>query len=365
MKSSWGRWGLAAVTLSLIFLLIGCAASSYYVRSAKLHINNKNLDEAEKILLEGANTPPNDQDPELWYTLGYIRYERKEWTGMNEAFNKSLALNATFKEKIDKLKYSAWQHIASQAVKEFQGGNYPKSIDDFQTALIVRPNNPETLTNLGLSYFKNEQYNEAADAFQKSIANDTTNQKIVTKQNLLETYRLLERYQDVIDLADDIINTADSLSKTADSLSTSRKITIIQAKAMALQKLGRTEEAVDEWDRLMAEDPTNADFVFNKALLLDMLERYNEAAKVYLKAIDLNPGDTEARMRASNALLGSQQWETIVKVLEPWLFPDGVKVYEPTFKDLHTWMILKAAYANTKQPNKVKVVDEILKKISG
>ncbi|MFH0881486.1 MAG: tetratricopeptide repeat protein [bacterium] len=358
MKSSWGRWGFAAISLLLIFSLIGCASSSYYVRSAKLHINNKNYAEAEKILLEGTNTPPNDQDPELWYTLGLIRFDKKDWVGMNEAFDKSLALDAKFAEQIKKTKYHAWQRIASGAVKEFQGNNYPQAISDFQTALIVRPSDSETLTNLGLSYFKNEQYNEAAEAFKESIANDTTNLVKLTKLNLLETYRLLERSEDVITLADDIINTADSLNTT-------RKIIVIQAKAVALQKLGRTEDAVGEWDKLMLEDPTNADFAFNKALLLDMLERYNEAAAVYLKAIELNPSDYEARMRASNALLGNQQWATIEKVLEPWLFPDGVKVYEPEFKDLHTWMTLKAAYANLDEMKKMKVVDEILKKISG
>jgi tetratricopeptide (TPR) repeat protein len=290
--------------------------------------------------------------------LGMIRFDKKEWSEMNEAFDKSLALDPKFTEQINKAKYHAWQRIASGAVKEFQGNNYPQAISDFQTALIVRPNDPETLTNLGLSYFKNEQYKEAADAFKASIANDTTSHVTMTKLNLLETYRLQERSEDVVTLADDIINTGDSLDAT-------RKIIVIQAKAIALQKLGRTEEAVGEWDKLMAEDPTNADFVFNKALLLDMLERYNEAAVVYLKAIDLNPGDNEARMRASNALLGSQQWATIVKVLEPWLFPNGVKVYEPEFKDLHTWMTLKAAYANMDEMGKMKVVDEILKKISG
>ena len=358
MKSSWGRWGVAAISLLLVFSMIGCASSSYYVRSAKLHINNKNYAEAEKILMEGAQTPPNDQDPELWYMLGMLHFDKKEWSAMNEAFDKSMALSPKFVEQIKKAKYHAWQRIASGAVKEFQGGNYPQSISDFQTALTVRPNDSETLTNLGLSYFKNEQYPEAADAFKQSIEHDSSSHVLATKLNLLETYRLMDRSEDVIKLADEI-------TSSADSLDTNRKITVIQAKAIALQKLGRTEDAIAEWDNLIKEDPTNADFVFNKALLLDMLERYDDAAKVYLKAIELNPTDNEARMRAANALLGSQQWETIVKVLEPWLFPDGVKDYDPEFKDLHTWMTLKAAYANTNQTANMKIVDKILKKISG
>jgi len=357
MKRTWSRLIVAAIALTLVTLVIGCAGSSYYVRSAKLHIGTKNYDEALKVLQEGSTVAPNDADPELWYTMGQLYFEKKQWAEMNEAFSKSLELDPRFETDIKKTRYNAWQRLASSGVQAFQQGDYAKAIESFQTALVVRPNNDETLANLGLCYLKQDDFENAVESFKQSIQYDDSEQKWVTKQNLLEVYRLMENYEAVVELATDII-------ANADTLTANRKITVIQSKAIALQRLGKTDEAVAAWDALIAADPTNANFVFNKALLLDILERYDEAAVVYLKAIELNPSDNEARMRAANALLGNQQWETIKKVLEPWLFPDGVKVYEPEFTDLHTWMTLKAAYANLGEDASMKVVDEILKKIS-
>lgn len=358
MNRTWSRLAITVISLTMVVLLIGCSSSSFYVRSAKLHINNKNYEEAKKVLAEGAMTPPNDVDPNLWLTKALVHFQLNEWEDMLTAADKVLELDPTKEKEVSDLKAKAWQRIASDAVKSFQEEKFEDAAAKFELALKMKPNDPETLTNIGLSYFQAGNLEKASENFQLSIEYDETPQVVATKQQLLEAYRQMERWEDVVNLATDIITTADSLD-------TNRKIIIIQNKAMALQALKRTDEAIAEWDALLKEDPTNADFAFNKALLLDILERYDEAAKAYLQSIELNPEDNEARQRAANALLGSQQWETIVKVLEPWLFPDGVKEYDPEFTDLHTWMTLKAAYANADQPDKAKVVDKILKKISG
>jgi tetratricopeptide (TPR) repeat protein len=358
MERKWSRLTVTVIAMTLIALIVGCGSSSYYVRSAKLHINNKNFEEAKRILEEGANTPPNDTDPNLYITKALVHFQLNEWEPMLEAADKALELDPSREKEVLDLKDKAWRRIASTAIKAFQEEKYEEAISTFKLALKVLPDNAETWTNLGLSYYKSGQYEQAAEVFEKAITLDESDAVLSTKINLLETYRLLERYEDVVSLATKIV-------EDTDSLGVDRKIALIQSKAIALQALNRTDEAIGEWDALIQEDPENANFAFNKALLLDILERYDEAAKAYLLAIELNPEDNEARMRASNALLGSQQWETIVKVLEPWLFPDGVKVYEPEFTDLHTWMTLKAAYANLGQTEDMKVVDEIIKKING
>lgn len=358
MNRTWSRLAIAVMALAMVVLIIGCSSSSFYVRSAKLHINNKNYEEAKEVLEEGSQVPPNDVDPSLWLTKALVHFQLNEWEDMLESANKALELDPTKEKEVADLKQKAWARIASDGVKDFQNSDFLVAADKFELALKMKPGDPETLTNLGLSYFQAGNLEKAAANFEESVAKDKSDQVLRTKQNLLETYRRMEDYEKVVSLASDIIATADSLDDV-------HKIAIIQNKAMALQVLQRTDEAIAEWDSLLQVDPTNADFAFNKALLLDLLERYNEAAAAYLHAIELNPEDNEARQRAANALLGSQQWETIVKVLEPWLFPDGVKVYDPEFRDLHTWMTLKAAYANTDAPDKAEVVDEILKKISG
>ena len=47
-------------------------------------------------------------------------------------------------------------------------------------------------------------------------------------------------------------------------------------KGLALDKLGRYEEAIEEYDRILAIDPNDINALGNKGLDLDSLGRYEE-----------------------------------------------------------------------------------------
>ena len=52
-------------------------------------------------------------------------------------------------------------------------------------------------------------------------------------------------------------------------------------KGLALDKLGRYEEVIEEYDRILAIDPNDINALGNKGLDLDSLGRHEEAIELY------------------------------------------------------------------------------------
>ncbi|KPK77615.1 MAG: hypothetical protein AMJ79_02685 [Phycisphaerae bacterium SM23_30] len=57
---------------------------------------------------------------------------------------------------------------------------------------------------------------------------------------------------------------------------------------------GFWDEALRELEAALAANPNNGNWLFNKALTLDTLERYHEAIEVYQQAHEIDPNDPEA-----------------------------------------------------------------------
>ncbi len=60
-------------------------------------------------------------------------------------------------------------------------------------------------------------------------------------------------------------------------------------KGLALDKLGRYQEAVDSYEKALSIDPNDATVWHNKGLALDKLGRYQEAADSYERALINRP----------------------------------------------------------------------------
>ena len=60
-------------------------------------------------------------------------------------------------------------------------------------------------------------------------------------------------------------------------------------KGIALDNLGRYEEAIGYYSRVLAIEPDNFGALNNIGWALDRLGRYEEAIKYYDKAIEINP----------------------------------------------------------------------------
>ena len=63
-------------------------------------------------------------------------------------------------------------------------------------------------------------------------------------------------------------------------------------KGVALDNLGRYEEAITSYDKALAINSTDLDSLYNKGVALDNLGRYEEAITYYDKALAINSTDS-------------------------------------------------------------------------
>lgn len=350
MSMHRGRIATLVGLILMVALVTGC--QSTFVRSAKIYMQQNDPENAKKVLQEGSEVNP--ADAELWYVLGKVNADLEMWDDMNVAFGKAQELTDAYNDDIKNTRYEAWRREFNAAVTPFNEHEYERALGRFEIALKILPGDKETLKRIGLCYLQLEDYEKAEEYLQSAIHDPATHKDTSTLYNILMIYRSEQRNEDVINLVDQIIVVA------GDSLKADRKVDIIQAKALALQQLDRNDDAIAVWDMAIETDPNNPDFHYNKAILLHSAEHFEAAAKEYLLAIELNPEDSEARLNAARSLLASQDWNTLVKVLEPWLFPNGVEVYDPELKDMNAWLILRAAYDNLDMKDKSEVVNQIL-----
>lgn len=344
---------VAAVTVAALLLaaLAGCTSTA--VRSAKIYMQQEDPENAKEVLLEGQAA--NAENAEYWYVLGKVYAELEEWENMNEAFAEAEELTDKYNEDIRNTRQDAWRLKYNSAVTPFNEGDYEKVIEILNVAQKIKPGDAETLKRIGLSYLQLEEYEKAEQYMRETIANEGDTPDVSTRYNLLMLYWSQEDYEKAIDLVNEILDVG------RDLLNTERLNDVIQKKALALQQLGRKEEAIQTWETAIATNPDNPDFYFNKAILLHGMERFDEAAAAYLKVIELNPEDNEARVNASRALMAGEKWDRIVQIMEPWLFPGG-EVDEETVvaEEMDPYQILRAAYINLGEDEKADSLARLL-----
>jgi predicted O-linked N-acetylglucosamine transferase (SPINDLY family) len=82
-----------------------------------------------------------------------------------------------------------------------------------------------------------------------------------------------------------------------------------QMRAVALERVGRYEEAIDSMDKGLAIDPNDVDALIRRGVLLDRLGRVNEAILSLRRALLISPADEMALANLGKALYFSKRYK--------------------------------------------------------
>jgi Tfp pilus assembly protein PilF len=98
------------------------------------------------------------------------------------------------------------------------------------------------------------------------------------------------------------------------------------------QQAGRTQEAVNEFQKALALDPDNANAHHALAILLHIsYKRYDQAIEHYEKALELQPNFSEARSNMANVYVDMGRYAEAIKlneqVLNDMLYPTPYIAY--------------------------------------
>ncbi|MBM4175773.1 MAG: hypothetical protein FJ213_06315, partial [Ignavibacteria bacterium] len=155
------------IYLSVLFLsFLGLTLTAYQcasteITSARLYIQQKNLDKAEDVLKK--EIEKNPQSEEGWFLTGYVRHEKRDYNGMMDAFDRTKKLGDKFDAEITNMMKASWAENFNSAVLNLNTANKmqdqdsakilrQQAIDDFKMAIKLQPDSADTYRSLTFAY---------------------------------------------------------------------------------------------------------------------------------------------------------------------------------------------------------------------
>lgn len=324
----------------------GC--QSVATTSAKLRNQEGNYDLAIDLAHQALAQNPNDA--EAYFQLG-VSYSHLDSVKMAyDNFTKSVELDPN-KEQManDNIRHNYAKHY-NLGQKAFQRKEYDVSAKEFKMATLSDPREAIGFYNLGVSYARLGE--EDSSYYDKAIA-----------------------------ALDQVLQLATPADK--------HYIDALKTMGRVLSEVGRVDEAMEKFNRLVEEDPTNYGIIEQlgqdcmtkqdwkgAAVFLDLAaqarakigaddfnvfynlgvvnyklreedpEAVSRAIDYYKKALELNPDEPQTILNMVFAFYGAEDWQNCIQWGERYvsIVPDGER----------GWQILSIAYSETGDEQKAR-----------
>lgn len=219
------------------YLRLALEEDPYHLKSltalSQLYLKQKKFDEALEVLLQIERSVPNDVATKL--RVGLLYYERE---------------------------------------------NFPEAIKRFSQALALQPKNDRVHYYLGILEAQNKNFSQAITYFKK-----------VSEKS--EYYRdarirMAYAYGEINKLDEALKVTKEALSNKKDEPDLYELLGTLYAKQ------DEDEKALKSFDRGLKRFPKQENLLYAKGVLLDKMDRFDEAAQTLKQVIDINPDHADA-----------------------------------------------------------------------
>jgi len=214
------------------------------------------------------------------------------------------------------MKVSRLKKMYEEALRNLECGNYGRAIEIFNRMLMTGGDIKEVWLNKGVAFVKVGKYDEAILAFREALKIDEEYQEawINLARALVESGRVdeaIDAYDRLMSLGDSekwkmekgvALYRAERYEEALETLSSLENPEAMIYSALCLSKLGRSEEAVEIYRKVLEKDPENSIALNNLATLLFRSEKYDEAVRI-LKEIHEKFPSTEIKRRLSEVLM--------------------------------------------------------------
>ena len=109
----------------------------------------------------------NPNDPEANYLMGKVLAIERNYPEAKDYFGRSMEAAPVYREQIDHILERSYRSEFNAATAARRKQQYETAISFYQTALQIYPDNPDPYPLIGESYKKLGQYEQAQEAFQK------------------------------------------------------------------------------------------------------------------------------------------------------------------------------------------------------
>lgn len=201
---------------------------------------------------------------------------------------------------------------------EHEKGNYLKGLNYLNKAIHIKPSNYLDYLAKGNIYYEMKKYKDALSEYRKAYSLNKEDE--IVNFNTAMSFWYLEKYKEAIKF----FNRAIQCSKKID-------VTSVKFLGNSLESLGRFEEALKLYTKAIRKIPSNAELYALKGDCLKYLCKFSQADKYLTKAIRIKPNEYYIYYyKASNLHL----WAENVKIQtkREKLFREALKWYNNCIK---------------------------------
>ncbi len=358
--------------LLILSMIVGFSAfqcSSTEITSAKLYIQQKNLDKAlESLKKEVKKNPKSDEG---YYLLGYVLGEKGDIKGMLENFDKSAAISNKFAKNIDESKRYHWADGFNRGVQLFNKGAkyagtdsskaiFQEAIETFKGAIMCEPDSADTYKNLAYAYLNVGDQDAAIEPLKKVLEHTKTADAYVQLGDIYVQKGVK------LNAAGNKDEAMENYNKAISLLEEGRKqypdngdiLLLLSNSYIAAGKLDVAKEAFKAG---VEKEPDNKFYRYNYGSLLLNAKEYAEAAKQLAKAVELDP---EYENAIYNLAVTYVKWGAEMREADPEndSYKEKYKLALPLLEKYLTinkeesaiWDLLGKVYANLGMNDKSK-----------
>jgi len=326
---------LSALTLIVTLLFIHCQPAE--ISSAKSYLNDNKLDMAlEQANLAVEKYPDNAT---AYFILGKVYAEKKDYDKMAEAFDKSLEISKEHAREIDEIKEVHWFTAFKDGIDNFKNNNMEAAAQNFMDAVKLKPDDINAYKNLALAYSNLGENEKAVSSLKTAV--DIKPDDIDLKKTLGIAYYQAHQFEKAIETFQQVAESTQSDTSNTDTYALA-----IQHIAFSYDQLGKSEKAIEAYQKALEVFPGNTDLIYNLGRLYYMQENYEKAIEKFKEIADADPTDYDAVYNTAMSYLRAGKNEEAI----PY-FQKAIEIRPESFD---AWNNLGVVYVRANMPEKGK-----------
>jgi tetratricopeptide (TPR) repeat protein len=260
---------------------------------------------------------------------------------MVKEFNASLAISQRWQVEIRGAVKEKWTMAFNRGVQAGRDEDFEKALEEFKTAAVIDPQNPDAFNNLGYTYTNLDRLDEALRAYEKVLQLSPDNVPARINSGVIYFKK------DQADQAAEMFEAAlqkDPTNKNALSMWTLSLETLVRLQRQNLAGASSAEdslkvmetirttlnEAARVYRQAIETHPEEKNFVYNLGVLYAQeLKDYQAAVPLFHKVTEMDPADVDAWFNLATTQLSLNDLEgarvSLEKAVE--LTPDSGDVW--------------------------------------
>ena len=258
---------------------------SAYICRAKIKLQEDKLDEAMTDCRK-ASLIDNSQ-PQVFSTLASLNFKLGRYTESIEEYSRAAELEEDVRLKAN--------YLYLRGIAYYELGKYQKSYTDFKKACHLRPNHAGSWIWKSAACARLEKWTDAIAGLQFAIA---------TRPSSQDEYRKLGT--PVANKAIEFFDRQQQRGQTSPDL--------FRRRALALQFLGKFEQAIEDYTNALTMDPDNVETLIRRGQAYFSIGGRNEkAVKDFKAAIKRDRGNDQALFHLANTRFDDGEYQLALR----------------------------------------------------